>query len=201
MDATSQAMKLHFSNKKHLDGERIALLGPALLVDRLPAFFFLVSTLARPATSLAHIFFSLSVSFFSLSLSLYSRGVILISSRARVLSGRSSVSVFIAWRNRRVPGKLLSRVETRDRTHEPFLPTASRGAAASSSTRIAEKKHVEPVFQLKALIAVFTAFSFWKKGITAPAPLRPASRRACGFARQLLTSSCSLTASPLNHEQ
>lgn len=68
--------------------------------------------------------FSLFPSFF-LS---FSRGVILISSRARVLSGRSSVSVFIAWRNRRVPGKLLSRVETRDRTREPFLPTTSRGA-------------------------------------------------------------------------
>jgi len=46
-----------------------------------------------------------------------------------------------------------------------FLPSPPR----SSSTRIAEKKHVEPGIPAKSLNHCFYRFSFWKKGITAPA--------------------------------
>jgi len=38
-----------------------------------------------------------------------------------------------------------------------------------------------PVFQLKALITVFTAFLFGRKELLLPRSVAPASRRACGF--------------------
>jgi len=54
-------------------------------------------------------------------------------------------------------------------------------AAPASPTRIAEKEHVELVFQLKALIAVFATLLFGRKELLLLRSVAPASRRACGF--------------------
>lgn len=172
MDATSQAMRLHFSNKKHLDGERIAR----------STSLFSSTAFQHPSSSSPplHVRLLLSrVSFSPFFLPL-SRDVILISSR--VLSGRSSVSVFIAWRNRRVPGKLLSRVETRDRTREPFLPTTSRGAGGGLVYTHCREEARGAGIPAKSLNRCFYRLFFLEeRNYCSCASLRPASRRACGF--------------------
>lgn len=61
-----------------------------------------------------------------------------------------------------------------------FFQRRPKGAGPrSSSTRIAEKKHVEPGIPAKSLNRCFYRFSFWEKGITAPA------LRCAGFAARL----------------
>lgn len=171
-------MKLHFSNKKHLDGERIARSTPLFSSSSaIPTSFFLVSTLARPAISFARISFSPSLSFASSPAVLYS-----FLSRCHLLSSWSLVSVFIAQRNHRVPEKAAQRggnlaTEPMNR----FFQRRPEGTAPASPTRIAEKEHVELVFQLKALIAVFAALLFGRKELLLLRSVAPASRRACGF--------------------
>jgi len=60
-----------------------------------------------------------------------------------------------------------------------FFQRRPEGQPSFSSTRIAEKKHVEPGIPAKSLNRCFYRFSFWKKGITAPA------LRCAGFAARL----------------
>ena len=143
----------------------------ALLLERLPTSFFLISTLTRPTTSSVHISSSLSFShpvlfsFLSRSYFLSSQvfGVGIYSVEKPQNPGESCSA---GWKQATEP---MNR----------FFQRRPEGQPSFSSTRIAEKKHVEPGIPAKSLNRCFYRFSFWKKGITAPA------LRCAGFAARL----------------